>query len=91
MGISVDWVGDATSLFNNRVEDWISGGFQKIDIPNLSESEAYFFQKDQSPTNEFHQYRVNLLIDGFWISLGSSFGNTIEDSSEWLKAAVDSL
>jgi undecaprenyl-diphosphatase len=91
VGISVDWVGDATSLFNNRVEDWISGGFQKIDIPNLSESEAYFFQKDQSPTNEFHQYRVNLLIDGFWISLGSSFGNTIEDSSEWLKAAVDSL
>jgi undecaprenyl-diphosphatase len=91
VGISVDWVGDATSLFNNRVEGWISGGFQKIDIPNLSESEAYFFQRDQSPTNEFHQYRVNLLIDGFWISLGSSFGKTIEDSSEWLKAAVDSL
>jgi hypothetical protein len=91
VGISVDWVGDATSLFDNRVEGWISGGFQKIDIPNLSESEAYFFQRDQSPTNEFHQYRVNLLIDGFWISLGSSFGKTIEDSSEWLKAAVDSL
>ncbi len=91
VGISVDWVGDATSLFNNRVEGWISGGFQKIDIPNLSESEAYFFQRDQSPTNEFHQYRVNLLIDGFWISLGSSFGKTIEDSSEWLRAAVDSL
>ena len=91
VGISVDWVGDATSLFNNRVEGWISRGFQKIDIPNLSESEAYFFQRDQSPTNEFHQYRVNLLIDGFWISLGSSFGKTIEDSSEWLKAAVDSL
>ncbi|KGA20121.1 hypothetical protein GM51_5715 [freshwater metagenome] len=91
VGISVDWVGDATSLFNNRVEGWISGGFQKIDIPNLSESEAFFFQRDQSPTNEFHQYRVNLLIDGFWISLGSSFGKTIEDSSEWLRAAVDSL
>jgi undecaprenyl-diphosphatase len=91
VGISVDWVRDAISLFNNRVEGWISGGFQKIDIPNLSESEAYFFQRDQSPTNEFHQYRVNLLIDGFWISLGSSFGKTIEDSSEWLKAAVDSL
>ncbi|GEM_PF-36261 len=91
VGISVDWVGDATSLFNNRVEGWISGGFQKIDIPNLAESEAYFFQKDQSPTNEFHQYRVNLLIDGFWISLSSSFGKTIEDSSEWLKASVDSL
>jgi undecaprenyl-diphosphatase len=91
VGISVDWVGDATSLFNNRVEGWISAGFQKIDLPNLSESEAYFFQRDQSPTNEFHQYRVNLLIDGFWISLGSSFGKTIEDGSEWLKAAVESL
>jgi undecaprenyl-diphosphatase len=91
VGITVDWVADATSLFNNRSAGWISEGYQKIDIPNLEESEAYFFQKDQSPTNEFHQYRVNFLIDGFWISLSSSFGKTIEDSSEWLKAAVDSL
>jgi undecaprenyl-diphosphatase len=91
VGITVDWVADGTSLFKNRVAGWISEGYQKIDIPNLTESEAYFFQKDQSPTNEFHQYRVNLLIDGFWISLSSSFGKTIEDSSEWLKAAVDSL
>jgi undecaprenyl-diphosphatase len=91
VGITVDWVADGTSLFNNRVAGWISEGYQKIDIPNLTESQAYFFQKDQSPTNEFHQYRVNLLIDGFWISLSSSFGKTIEDSSDWLKAAVDSL
>ena len=91
VGITVDWVADATSLFNNRVAGWISEGYQKMDIPNLMESEAYFFQKDQSPTNEFHQYRVNFLINGFWISLSSSFGKTIEDSSEWLKAAVDSL
>ena len=91
VGITVDWVADATTLFNNRVAGWISEGYQKIDIPNLTESEAYFFQKDQSPTNEFHQYRVNILIDGFWISLSSSFGKTIEDSSDWLKAAVDSL
>jgi len=91
VGITVDWVADATTLFNNRVAGWISEGYQKIDIPNLTESQAYFFQKDQSPTNEFHQYRVNLLIDGFWISLSSSFGKTIEDSSDWLKAAVDSL
>jgi undecaprenyl-diphosphatase len=91
VGITVDWVADATSLFNNRVAGWISEGYQKIDIPNLAESETYFFQKDQSPTNEFHQYRVNFLFNGFWISLSSSFGKTIEDSSEWLKAAVDSL
>jgi hypothetical protein len=55
------------------------------------ESEAYFFQKDQSPTNEFSQYQVKFLINGFWINLSSSFGKTIEDSSLWIKAAVDSL
>jgi undecaprenyl-diphosphatase len=91
VGISVDWVADATSLFDNRVEGWISRGFQKIDIPFLSESEAYFFQMDQSPTNEFSQYQVKFLINGFWINLNSSFGKTIDDSSEWLQAAVDSL
>jgi hypothetical protein len=91
VGISVDWVANGTALFNNRTAGWIAQGYEKIDIPNLMESEAYFFQKDQSPTNEFSQYQVKFLINGFWISLSSSFGKTIEDSSEWLKAAVDSL
>jgi len=55
------------------------------------ESEAYFFQKDQSPTNEFSQYQVKFLINGFWINLSSSFGKTIDDSSGWILAAVTSL
>jgi hypothetical protein len=55
------------------------------------ESEAYFFQKDQSPTNEFSQYQVKFLINGFWINLSSTFGKTIEDGSGWIQAAVDSL
>jgi hypothetical protein len=91
VGISVDWVANGTALFNNRTAGWIAQGYEKIDIPNLMESEAYFFQKDQSPTNEFSQYQVKFLINGFWINLSSSFGKTIDDSSEWLKAAVDSL
>ena len=91
VGITVDWVANGTVMFSNRVSGWLAEGYEKIDIPNLMESEAYFFQKDQSPTNEFSQYQVKFLINGFWISLSSSFGKTIEDSSEWLKAAVDSL
>ena len=91
VGITVDWVANGTLMFSNRVSGWLAEGYEKIDIPNLMESEAYFFQKDQSPTNEFSQYQVKFLINGFWISLSSSFGKTIEDSSEWLKAAVDSL
>lgn len=91
VGITVDWVANGSTLFANRTADWISQGYQKIDIPNMMESEAYFFQRDQSPTNEFSQYQVKFLINGFWINLSSSFGKTIEDSSLWLKAAVDSL
>jgi undecaprenyl-diphosphatase len=91
VGISVDWVANGTVLFNNRIAGWLSEGYEKIDIPNLMESEAYFFQKDQSPTNEFSRYQVKFLINGFWINLNSSFGKTIEDSSGWIKAAVDSL
>ena len=91
VGISVNWVANGTSMFSNRVAGWISEGYEKIDIPNLMESEAYFFQKDQSPTNEFSQYQVKFLINGFWINLSSSFGKTIEDSSGWILAAVTSL
>jgi len=91
VGITVDWVADATQLFSNRTSGWLAEGYQKIDIPNLMESEAYFLQKDQSPTNEFSQYHVKFLINGFWINVSSSFGKTIEDGSGWIKAAVDSL
>ncbi|CAB4728387.1 MAG: undecaprenyl-diphosphate phosphatase [Actinobacteria bacterium] len=91
VGISVNWVANGNSMFSNRVPGWISEGYEKIDIPNLMESEAYFFQKDQSSTNEFSQYQVKFLINGFWINLSSSFGKTIEDSSGWILAAVTSL
>jgi len=91
VGITVDWVANGSAMFSNRTAGWLSEGYQKIDIPNLMESEAYFFQKDQSPTNEFSQYQVKFLINGFWINVSSSFGKTIEDGSGWIKAAVDSL
>ena len=79
VGITVDWVANGSTLFGNRTAGWVAEGYQKIDIPNLMESEAYFFQKDQSPTNEFSQYHVKFLINGFWINVSSSFGKTIED------------
>ena len=91
VGITVDWVANGSTLFGNRTAGWVAEGYQKIDIPNLMESEAYFFQKDQSPTNEFSQYHVKFLINGFWINVSSSFGKTIEDGAGWIKAAVDSL
>jgi undecaprenyl-diphosphatase len=91
VGITVDWVANGSTLFGNRISGWISEGYQKIDIPNLMETEAYFLQKDQSPTNEFHQYHVKFLINGFWINLSSSFGKSIEDGAGWIQAAVDSL
>jgi len=91
VGITVNWVANATKLFSNRTSGWLAEGYEKIDIPNLMETEAYFLQKDQSPTNEFHQYHVKFLINGFWINLSATFGKTIEDGSGWIAAAVDSL
>lgn len=91
VGLTVDWVANGTELFNKRTAGWVAEGYQKIDISNLMETEAYFLQKDQSPTNEFSQYQVKFLINGFWINLSSTFGKTIEDGSGWIKAAVDSL
>jgi hypothetical protein len=91
IGLTVDWVADGTKLFNSRTAGWLGEGYQKIDIPNLMETDAYFLQKDQSATNEFSQYQVKFLINGFWINLSSTFGKTIEDGSGWIKAAVDSL
>ncbi len=91
VGLTVDWVANGAELFNNRTAGWLKDGYEKIDIPNLMESDAYFFHKDQSPTNEFHQYHVKFLINGFWINVSSTFGKTIEDGTGWIAAAVSSL
>ena len=91
VGITVDWVANGTELFNKRTSGWVAEGYKKIDIPNLMETDAYFLQKDQSQTNEFSQYQVKFLINGFWINLSSTFGKTIEDGSGWISAAVSSL
>jgi len=91
VGITVDWVENTKSLYEARTSSWLTEGFEEVDIPGVDEESAYFLHKDQSPTNEFHIYRLNFLYNGIWIQLSSSFGNTIEDASGWIEAAVNSI
>jgi len=91
VGITVDWVENTKGLYEARTSSWLTEGFEEVDIPGVDEESAYFLHKDQSPTNEFHIYRLNFLYNGIWIQLSSSFGNTIEDASGWIEAAVNSI
>ena len=89
IGITTQWVSDAKGLFENRVAGWMAEGFKKIDIPDLDESEAYFQIKKQSPTQEFHVWRVNMKYHGAWIQLScTAFAQDLATGYPLLKAAT---
>lgn len=91
IGVTAMWVKDSSKFFTSRTAGWIKEGYLQVDIPSLGETRAYFLHKAQSPTQEFHIWKVNLLFDGFWVQLSSSFGETIKDNLPLLRASIDSL
>ena len=91
IGLTVRWVSNSKMLFEANESKWLADGYQVIDIPNLTETKAYFKQRDQSPTQEFSIYSVNYLINVYWIGLNSTFGKTIADGADWISSAVKSL
>ena len=91
IGISAMWVKDPSQSFSGRTLGWIKEGYVQVNIPSLNENSAFFLHKAQTATQEFHIWKVNLLFNGFWVQLSSSFGDTIKDNLPLLRAAIESL
>jgi len=64
-----------TSHFSGRRAVFI---YEKVNVPQIDEDNAYFLHKPQSATQEFNVWLLDLKIYGFWIQLGVTFGDTLE-------------
>ena len=89
IGTTVKWVSDKDRLFEKRVQGWLSEGYEKVDIPDFMNSEAYFLLKKQSATQEFHIWILNIRYQGAWIQLScTAFAQALESGLPLLRAAV---
>ena len=91
VGLTAMWVKDTKRLYEARIAKWIQEGAKQVDIAQMDESSAYLLHKPQSTSQEFNIWRLNVLIHGFWIQLGLSYGDTLDSGLPLLRAAVDSL
>ncbi len=91
IGLTTYWALDDGTLFNSRVPLWTKAGFVKVDVPGISESQAYFLLKRQSSTQEFHLWQLDMLVNGAWIQLGVSFGDSLAANQSLIDATVQSL
>lgn len=91
VGLTAMWVKDTKGIYESRIARWLQDGAKQVDIAQLDESSAYLLHKPQSPSQEFNIWQLNVLIHGFWIQLGLSFGDTLDSGLPLLRSAIDSL
>lgn len=91
VGLTAMWVKDTKALYESRIARWRQDGAKQVDIAQLDESNAYLLHKPQSTSQEFNIWQLNVLIHGFWIQLGLSYGDTLDSGLPLLRSTIDSL
>ena len=91
IGATVFWANDDGYLFNERATQWVKDGQQSVDIPDFDEEAAYALTETKDGSTEKHVWAVNFLISGFWIHIGTTFADSLDDYTPLAKAALASL
>ena len=90
IGTTIKWVANATDLFTNRVSEWQSLNYQKVDLANVDESAAYFLYQPVGPKQEFQIWALNILINGTWIQINATYLTDLTGATSLISAALDS-
>lgn len=87
VGGTILWASNSKNIWNERKQLWIDAGETPIDIPGVDESAAYILQEGTS-ADGMHVWRINLLIQGVWIQIGSSFLQNLDEGFPIIIAAI---
>ncbi|MEI8065753.1 MAG: hypothetical protein WCH42_00295 [Actinomycetes bacterium] len=91
IGATAMWVENKGQMFEYRIPAWLNAGYKRVDVTGYPKSRAYLLFKPQSPTQEFRVWQLEMLVDGFWIRLSTSSGDTTESNLHFVTAAVKSI
>jgi hypothetical protein len=91
IGATAMWVENKSQIFEYRIPAWLNMGYHRVDIVGYPKARAYLLFKPQSPTQEFRIWQLELLVDGYWIRLSTSSGDTVQSNISLITATVKSL
>lgn len=91
IGATVLWAPDYGVTFGEREKVWQADGLKAVDLPDFDEEKAYVLTEGTEGEGEYHVWKVNALINGFWIQVGATFFGSIEEAMPLVRAAAESI
>jgi hypothetical protein len=91
VGATILWAPDFEITFSEREKFWIEAGQKEVDLPGLDEEKAYYLSQGTEGQGEFIIWQLNVLANGYWVQVGATFLNSIEEAMPIVKAAFDSI
>lgn len=91
IGATILWAPDYGLTFSSLEEGWKSSGMVAIDLPDFNEEKAYVLTEGKEGAGEFHVWKINALVDGFWIQVAATFFSSIDEAMPLVKAAAESI
>lgn len=91
VGATILWAPDFGITFSEREKFWKEGGQVEVDLPDFDEDRAYFLSQGAEGQGEYIIWQLNVLKNGYWVQVGATFLNSIEEAMPIVKAAFDSI
>ena len=89
VGVTIYWVKDQGGLFESRIKGWTDLGMRPATISGATKAYAVVDQGSLNP--EIHSYAIEMLYQGVWIHIGSTYMYTQADAQPMIEAAINSL
>jgi len=91
VGATIFWAPDFNITFSEREPIWKEAGQVEVDLPDFEEERAYFLSQGTEGQGEYIVWQLNVLANGYWVQVGATFLNSIEEAMPIVKAAYDSI
>ena len=91
IGATVSWVEDKDGLFNSRIANWKSQGFEEVAIPGVTAERIFVISEKAMNAREIHSWNAHLLVHGNWIGISASYIYKNAEATKLVNAAITSL
>lgn len=88
IGATVRWVNDSKNNFEKWSKDWLTSGYEEIDLANYGLTKGYILIKPQSDTQEFAIWNLNFKLNGVWVSISKTSGDSLEAGKDLIEAVL---
>lgn len=90
-GLSIGWLEDDGTIFDEFSSFWKDMGYKNADIPGIEETRGQFLYRKPSAEGQSGIWSVNFVVDGIWIQIFTTITEDLDDGAPLIEAAVASI